>query len=553
MMNTHIKLIPIALVLLLLIFAFAGCDPVSVGNSDGENISALEPDNAGAELGGVRGAPLATPVAPKADVKEDALAKLFVNAERSMMGFADWQYDTVYETAVSLLTDEVTQYSPEFYRFDRYVVGDEAMKVSDASTLKSNIRDISFYSSNGIPQDATIPADVKRYKQDKIEELKAISPWFPAETLEAGLTVSAYPLENAINAFGSQYLNIVVTDLYELRNGSFAAIGELAKYDVGILAIKSEFSGVLPELTTDGSDLVWGSPATGSYKSFDKKTASYTKDDGTTGYYNYNVFHSYTQEERVSANRTFYILLAGNADQVATVMEGVENKLTEKYANSAMIHPEVASLLIKSDYSSAICEDVKPDTGNAPEYVALNYGEDYKDAYGYEIREGDEVPPIKVTSVYEPDTGASARALSAKDFQLKTKSFELDGGESSEIALSEPQFALNAGEGETLLPVISFNVDALSVGEYVVESHLSILPPEQSEEMSDFESALDIAVDDGTLRQWIASYSAGEQDGEDKMANLMLRTIGLRNLLTPLHSELSTREVLAVRLYFTVV
>jgi hypothetical protein len=477
---------------------------------------------------------------------------MFVCAERSMMGFADWKYDTVYETAVSLLVDELNPYNAAFYRYDSYDLEQEAMGISDASKLKDDVRNIGFYTSEGLPQESSIPQSVRRYNADKFEALQAVSPWLGADRLDAAGEKSAYPLENAIERFKPDALNVVVTDFYELRNGSMRALTALQNYDIGILAIQSEYAGLLPSFLAAGEDIAWGSPMTGSYKGHAVKKASYTKQDGTTGYYSYNVFQAYGGDERVSENRTFYMLFAGNAESVATVMNGVSSKLAGKYANSATVALQTNALLVQSGYYSAVCEDIKTDTAGAVEYIALAYGEGYADSFGFEIREEDDVPPLRVSATYPVGDGALERTLTARDFNVDTTCLKL-GTTESEYNAPAPKFTLESGGDGVLIPVLTYNPDALPTGEYVYETRISALPPEQDEPVAAFIDAWGADVDKGSLQQWLQSYAKGEQDGIEKMRNLMTHTLGLNNVFDALNLEASARDILAIRVYFIVV
>jgi hypothetical protein len=527
----------------VLFAGFAGCGSVKV-NPSGDSPEALNPVTEDD-----RGAPLNVPAQRKSS--ESNGANVFVCGERSMMGFADWQYDTVYETAVSLLSDELNRYSPAYYRYDGYDIGKETMLIPDAASLKADVRNASFYTSAGLTAESSIPASVRRYNSDKIDALRAIDPWVAPETLEAA-TEKAYPLENAIEYFEKDALNIVVTDLYELRNGSFESLNELADYDIGVLSIQSEYAGTLPGFASDGSDLIWGSPTAGSYKSHDVKTARYTKSDGTQGTYNYNVFKAYGDTDRISEQRSFCILFFGNGDLMASVMNGLRTKLTEKYADSATIHPEIGSLLLKNGVYSAVCEDTTPDTGGAIEYIALNYGEGYTDAFGFEIREEDDVPPLRVTANYAPGAGVSDRALTAGDFKLRSSCLKLDGG-AKEYDAAVPKLTVQNNDDGSLKLILTYDADELPIGEYVYETWAAVSSAEQNEAKSAFLSAWSMDVDDGSLRQWLTSYKDGNRDGIDKVRNLMLHTIGLSGLFEPFETEAAARDVLAVRIYFVVV
>jgi hypothetical protein len=538
--------------ILALLFGLTGCGPVKPNGPTGGDTSSLEQITEPSGEPGSRGDPLARPAANQKPNKANVSANVFICGERSMMGFADWKYDTVFETAVSLLADELNSYSASFYRYDGYDSEPEDMQIPDAAKLKDDIRNVGFYTSEGVSPETSIPSDVKRYNSDKLETLSGIAPWLSAEQLDAVGAKNAYPLENAIKNFKIDALNVIVTDFYELRNGSLRAITVLQDYDVGLIAIQSEYSGVLPGFLTTGEDFIWGSPTTGAYKSHSVKSASYTKQDGTTGYYNYNVFQAYSSEERVSEERTFYVLFAGNAESVAAVMNGVSSKLADRYANSTTVSLQTDTLLIQNGFYSAVCEDIKTDTSGAAEYIGLEYGEGYTDAFGFEIREADEIPPLRVSAKYPVGADATDRMLTVNDFNIISNCIKL-GASAAEYDVYAPKFTLEDGGSGFVIPTLTYNPDELPAGEYVYETRISVFPPEQSKAEAEFLNTWGINVDDGSLRQWVQSYLNGEQDGVEKMRGLMTHTLGLGNVFEPLNTEASERDILAVRVYFIVV
>jgi hypothetical protein len=211
------------------------------------------------------------------------------------------------------------------------------------------------------------------------------------------------------------------------------------------------------------------------------------------------------------------------------------------------------ALLVQSGFYSAICEDIKTDTSGAVEYVTLAYGEEYTDAFGFEIREADEPPPLRVTAKYPVSAGALGRVLTTNDFNVVTACLKLGGTTAEEYSASMPKFTLENGGDGVLIPVLTYNPDDLPAGEYVYETHISVLPPEQSEPEAAFLNAWGIDVDNGSLRQWLQSYLNKEQDGIEKMRSLMTHTLGLNNIFGSLNIEASERDILAVRVYFIVV
>jgi hypothetical protein len=474
-------------------------------------------------------------------------ANVFVCGEPSMMGFADWKNDTIYETAVSLLLDKLTEYKTTFYRYDRYDF-DESITIPDSSSMKNAVQDLSFYTAEGLTAEGSIPASVRRYNNDQIGSITSVNAYVPAETLETAVA-EAFPLENAIELFSRGALNVVVSDLYELRNGSFELLNELKGYDVGILAVQSEYSGGLPAFTNDGSSFVWGSPRTGAYKSHAVKSATYTKSDGSKGTYNYNVFSGYSPDERVTENRTFYILFAGNGAQVADAMNGVRAKILEKYANSTTVTPVVDVF----GFYSESARDVAVDTSKAIEYIALAE-EDIPDggAYGFEIRDDDDVPSLKVSAKYPVDKGTGARTYTAQDFDIAIICTKLDGAK-KEIDVTPPTLTFGQDGADYITLVLTYDVDSLPAGEYLFETDVSVKSAGLGNDKNAFLEKWGIEIDDGSLKQLVSEYSSGSQEGVDQMRAFMVKTVGLSNLLEHTAANASSNEVLSVKIYFNVV
>jgi hypothetical protein len=488
---------------------------------------------------------------PATTPASNTTAKVFVCGEPSMMGFADWKNDTIYETAVSLLLDKLTEYKTTFYRYDGYDFGeaDGPIVIPDSSSMKNAVREVSFYTSEGLTADGSIPSSVRRYNNDQIGSVTSVDAYVPAETLETAAAAEKFPLENAINLFDKNALNVVVSDLYELRNGSFELLTELKGYDVGILAVQSEYSGTLRGFTADGSDLVWGSPRTGAYKAHSVKSATYKKNDGSTGTYNYNVFSGYGADERAAENRTFYIIFAGNGAQVADAMNGVRAKILEKYANSTTVVPVIDVFGFYGEQS----EDVTVDTAKAIEYIALE-AEDIPEGgdCGFEIRADDDVPPLKVSANYPADKGTGARTYTAQDFDVAAVCTKLDGT-AREIDAAPPKLTLGEGDADHITLVLTYDVDGLPEGEYILETAVSVKAAELGNDKGAFLEKWGIEIDDGSLRQLVSDYGGGGQEGVDKMRAFMVKTVGLGNLLEHTATNASANEILTVKIYFNVV
>jgi hypothetical protein len=127
------------IILCLLVFAFSGCYSPNPGGGAAET-GAPEQPLAGSPTeqrlfaGSVPEGPLDYPQAPEAESKTDRDAKVYICGETSMMGFADWQYESIYETAFSALADALalSDKDASYYRYDAFDASDGASALASA-------------------------------------------------------------------------------------------------------------------------------------------------------------------------------------------------------------------------------------------------------------------------------------------------------------------------------------------------------------------------------------------------------------------------------------
>jgi hypothetical protein len=549
-----------------------------------------EVQDAQSEPSGAEG--LEYPEAPQVD--DASKAAVFVCAAPSMMGFADWNYDTVYETTVSLLSDTIvaTGKPTEFYRYDGYDIDLGRMQIENAEALKAAVRDRSFYAFQDFDMNSTIPAGSKPTKDDDTSARVDIPSWFAKKGGDAvdgdadDLSSSEYPLSNAIKHFDESALNVVVTDLYELRKGQPAEVLGLQGYNVGILAVKSEFSGYLPEYI-DRKPLIWGSAPKGSYGSFSTVWRNSQNPDGTPKtdsegnpiMYSYKIFKPIADSDRIFQQRSFYILFAGNGD-ITKPMNDVSKRIQDKYSNSS--EPvRTDSLIISSQFVDAVCD---PDTvvpSYGEEFYNLGYGE-YLDAYCYEIREHDDLPIFTVSVDYPQNIEIDSRNLTAEAFVTRTEMLKLEDGTTTGIgcadsaigkaaawsatiydADNEPKLFVNEANAEGKVKKVkislAYDFDSLEKGCYIFETYMGVSPPTRNDR--DFLANWNIDIDDGTLHELISTYNAPDvEEVPEDLAKVLGGTIGLSaNLVNPLieavdkKSDGKSTEVFAIRIYLEVV
>jgi hypothetical protein len=557
----------------LLAVVFAGCGLFDMSVSDTPDVAGDSEAQAPQTESSGAAEPLQYPEAPQTD--SASKAAVFVCAAPSMMGFADWNYDTVYETTVSLLSDTIvaTGKPTKFYRYDGYDIDLGRMQIENAEALKAAVHDRSFYAFQDFDMNSTIPVGSKPTNYDDTSALVDIPSWFSKEGEvavdgDADLSSSEYPLSNAIKHFDESALNVVVTDLYELRKGQPAEVLGLQGYNVGILAVKSEFSGYLPEYI-DKKPLIWGSAPKGSYGSFSTKTRNSQNPDGTLKTdpegnpitYSYKIFKPIDDSGRICQQRSFYILFAGSGD-ITKPMNDVSKRLQDKYSDSSGFDVTQEKLVISSLYADAVCDLETVALTDDPFYLDLGFGNKYPDAYCYEISHGGG-PSFEVSVDYPQNKEVDGRDLTEKAFETVTDIRKSTGdgmfaAVGSKTTIGEPTLSVSANEANDRDVRISLAYDfgSLEKGVYIFETHMGVLPPERSE---DALGSWNIDTNDGLLHSLISEY---DETGEapEGLSKALQGTIGLSaNLINPLieaadkKSAGKSTEIFAIRICLEVV
>jgi predicted small lipoprotein YifL len=486
--------------------------------------------------------PLAYPTISNNAVSTSAKARVFLSGSFSMMGFADWKYDTVYEAAISDLIDTLVKEgkTSRYYRFDDAKLPPELMIIDSAETARNDIKSTSFYVRTDFDMkddspDSTIPG----YYSDN-EDFNALSE----------IQSVTYPIENALSNLDKNSLNIIVTDLYELRNGVPGSLSVLSDYSVGIVALKSEFSGYLAEKADDELNIVWGSPPTGSYMKAIREKATVAATDKPL-----------KLEDKMSQVRPLYIIAAGLPDDVENFINEFSSVIDTQYKNSTAIKLEMGSLFYPLNHFTSVADrnSEKVDYGGEDDLFFPVESDVTPDTIAsFEIRASDELPDVTVSVSYTPDDIYGGKTLTPADFIVTGTLFTFDDESNTWSDSGAFPSKLKISSGGISL---AYDLNAVEKGKYCIETHVSLSAPPVKNTNAEFNERWGYAVDAGTLREllsnikmYFSSDTINREQYNDALKKLSL-TIGLSNLLeyiSPSAKNPTTHEIYAVRLYFEV-
>lgn len=280
--------------------------------------------------------------------------ELFYSGMPSMMGFADASQSTIYENVMDALPACVSLCWPSasstFYRYGADIAKD-AMRMGKDQLL-TLVGDPSFY--RDIPM-FTQPARLKREGMPLNTDVENMNEPIRSFYEVTGIDMPTMQSNTngtpiAVNASdeADTSLTLIVTDLHELRMDDGAlltAINEhcLAKgRTVGVVAIKSEFAGYIPDLGANSTTFAWGSPPSG--------TLDYKLD-----FVDYQVGVSVDPEHRETKSRPFYVLCIGEQNAVNQYIQTLADRLTREFAGNSTFALETAvfgSGYVPSGYSA---------------------------------------------------------------------------------------------------------------------------------------------------------------------------------------------------------
>lgn len=278
--------------------------------------------------------------------------ELFYSGMPSLMGFADAHQTTIYENTMDALPALVSLCWPSatttYYRYGADISKDD-MRLGKEQLL-ARVGDPSFYRDTELTEQ---PARLKREGlpliSDAVKMNEPIRSFYDVMGLTppaARSTTSGTPVAVAASDPAETSLTVIVTDLHELRMDDGALLTALNERSlqvgrtVGVAAISSEFAGYIPNIGSNNTTYVWGSPPTGTL-------------DFTLDYTDYKVGVSIDPEQREMASRPFYVLVIGDQGAVNTYLEALSERLTREFAGNATFKMNTAvfgSGYVPADY-----------------------------------------------------------------------------------------------------------------------------------------------------------------------------------------------------------
>ncbi len=333
-------------IVLLLVLALTGCatvPPKPIGYVAPTASPSPSPEsNATPPSDALQPTEPAAPIAvPSAETTQPAAAgngpvtkvELFFSGMPSMMGFADAPQVTVYETAAEALAASVSLVWPgaaaNYYRYGADV--EKAYMALSKDQLLQRIGDPSFYLDSPLLRQ---PARLKRPGAQVITDSEPMNEPVPgyfdryggsapaAKTSLSGTSV-------AVLAADPTALTLIVTDLHDLRADDGTLLSALTEKclktgrSVGVAAISSEFAGLIPDIGSNRTAFVWGSPPTG--------TRDYMLD-----FDEYKVGVSVDPETRRTAPRPFYVLCIGEQSAVDTFFKALSERLNRELSGNGV-------------------------------------------------------------------------------------------------------------------------------------------------------------------------------------------------------------------------
>lgn len=257
--------------------------------------------------------------------------EIFYSGMPSLMGFADASQTTIYEHTMDALPVCVSLSWPNaataYYRYGADTKK-ESMALSKEQAL-AHIGEPYFY------LDAPMWKLPERVKAEGVPVTTAaqnmnepIESFFNTLGIVAPSSlggVTGTPV--AVRAIDPDTLTLIVTDLHELRIDDGTLLDSLNEHclnaglSIGVVAVMSEFSGLIPGIGANDTSFVWGAPPTGSL-------------DYLLEYSAYTLGVSVDPAQRALAKRPFYILCIGEQNAVNTYLSALSERLTREFSGN---------------------------------------------------------------------------------------------------------------------------------------------------------------------------------------------------------------------------
>ncbi len=268
-------------------------------------------------------APAAQATAEPVSILETKRVEIYYNATPSMMGFADTLTVSRYERALDILEASMAACFPSAekrrYRADvDWRKEDALLGLEQVVSLASSpsfylIRDMLYQ-----PDRVWRRGDTTWRKGPRMSE--PIPGYYQEGKVPEDVKPLSHPTAWAVDKGDPDAFMVVVTDLSELQTQSSALIQAIARKGfevgkaVGLVAVKSEFSGFVPVYGADEVWYEWGAQPSGSM-------------DRILDYTDFQIGLTLAPQERAMASRPFYILCIGSSGQVGGFMEDLNRRL----------------------------------------------------------------------------------------------------------------------------------------------------------------------------------------------------------------------------------
>ncbi|GHU82399.1 hypothetical protein FACS1894196_0720 [Clostridia bacterium] len=277
---------------------------------------------------------------------------VFLDATQSMMGFADTPGDSLYEKTIDAIYASISQSFPvsqvRMIRADR----DDRTDITEAIVTDAIVQEAAQPSFYLVKRMTAHPEYVWLAGRDRWTTGERMNEFIPsyyeqhAMPQDASAQETVAPVGWAIRqvvAQGEQGVTVIVSDLDEIQSH----VGDLTRTlqdnvfnngnTIGLLAVRSQFSGFVPVEGPNKIWYEWGALPTGSRgKTLDygNLTVGLTADESTRG----------------SAPRPFYVLCIGKSDVVNDFLAVLKNQIVKGRGDDSL---EIYIQVFDRDFSRA--------------------------------------------------------------------------------------------------------------------------------------------------------------------------------------------------------
>lgn len=496
---------------------------------------ALSPEEAQPDEG--EEAPSSTPVPARAAenvlYRDIETVDLFLDATRSMMGFADTKSISLYEKTIDAAVSSIAQVFPNarrsVYRADVSRSDPEDARIAPEQVVQQAMQPWFYLVEPYLRQ----PERVKLLGAQDLTEGQRMNQFLPSyyqqagQSLPEGTAETDTPVDWAIRNLnkGGSRVGLILTDLSELQNHTGTLSQTLREQifaqgeTIGLLAIYSEFSGFVPVHGIQETWYEWGSVPSGS----PEKQLDY-------GYYTLGL--TIAEADREEALRPFYVLCIGESDVVNDFLAVLEQQLSALLGGEEK-QSRVFRQVFDVDFAQAFTEIQRTVTISGQSTAGVNVGKQSGGMPGpgfvqlQRVQEG-QSRTVEFALTYLPkDSDPRIGTFVPDDFVAQAVLYPLDegGGKGGEaIASLDPAVdlsirigQLNNAEKVEILLETAYPTGAIPKGDYLVEITLSLMPPS----VKDAQPWVDRLNADLTHQQQTTAF-----DGS--------RTIGLTGLINAL-------------------